>query len=69
MDETLRSGVVSMSHGWGGLRHEQAAYATVGSDTNLLTSSAERDRINAMPTMSAIPVRIVRRNGVSESTT
>ncbi len=69
MDETLRSGVVSMSHGWGGLPDEQAAYATVGSSTNLLTSSAERDRINAMPTMSAIPVRIVRRNGVSASTT
>jgi anaerobic selenocysteine-containing dehydrogenase len=69
IDETLRSGVVSMSHGWGGLPDEQVDYTTVGSSTNLLTSSAGRDRINAMPTMSAIPVRIVRRNGASASTT
>lgn len=60
-DETLRAGVVSMSHGWGGLPDESATYAAVGSSTNLLTSCDDRDRINAMPTMSAVPVKIVRR--------
>lgn len=59
-DETLRTGVISMTHGWGGLPDERADYAAVGSCTNLLTGTDERDRINAMPIMSAIPVRIVR---------
>jgi anaerobic selenocysteine-containing dehydrogenase len=60
-DETVRPGVVSMSHGWGPLPEEWTDCTTQGSSTSLLVSS-ERDceAINAMPRQSAIPVNIVR---------
>ncbi len=60
-DETLRPGVVSMSHGWGPLPGEDDDRAQQGSAVNRLVSS-ERDYelINAMPRQSAIPVNIVR---------
>jgi anaerobic selenocysteine-containing dehydrogenase len=59
-DETVRPGVVSMSHGWGALPGEAADPAEAGSAVNLLISS-ERDceLINAMPRQSAIPVNVV----------
>lgn len=58
-DPTLLPGVISMSHCWGGLPDEPEPYETVGANTGLLVS-LERDHeaINAMPRMSAIPVRI-----------
>ncbi|MFL6606434.1 MAG: molybdopterin-dependent oxidoreductase [Steroidobacteraceae bacterium] len=59
-DPTMRKGVVSMTHGWGGLPAEPADYRQVGSNPNLLINSRHRDPINAMPVMSAIPVRIER---------
>jgi anaerobic selenocysteine-containing dehydrogenase len=59
-DPTLRKGVVSMTHGWGGLPEEPGNYRQVGSNPNLLIDSRRRDPINAMPVMSAIPVRIER---------
>ena len=65
-DDTLRSGVVSMTHGWGGLAQKRDDYAEIGSCTNLLTSSDALDPINAMPTMSAIPVRISRRSSAAK---
>ncbi|MET0546295.1 MAG: molybdopterin-dependent oxidoreductase [Caulobacterales bacterium] len=57
-DETLRAGVVTLAHGWGGLPdqndNDQAC-------VNLLTSTVEDlEPINAMPLMSAIPVRVER---------
>jgi len=60
-DETVRPGVVSMSHGWGPLPDEAMDCEKEGSSTSLLVSS-ERDYepINAMPRQSAIPVNIVR---------
>src|SRR3546814_17042840 len=57
-DETIRPGVVSMSHGFGGLP-EDGDYLTKGASANLLIST-ERDRqaINGMPRLSGIPVNI-----------
>ena len=59
-DETVRSGVVSISHGFGGLP-DDSDYAKDGASTNLLlASAADRQTINAMPQMTAIPVAIRR---------
>src|SRR5262249_59007745 len=57
-DETVRAGVVSISHGWGGLPDE-ADDAHPGVNTNLLVR-CDRDVeiINAMPAMTAIPVKV-----------
>src|SRR3546814_15673910 len=62
-DETIRPGVVSMSHGFGGLP-EDGDYLTNGASANLLIST-ERDRqaINGMPSMSGMPVHIRPTNG------
>src|SRR3546814_10694039 len=62
-DETIRPGVVSMSHGFGGLP-EAGDYLTNGASANLLIST-ERDRqaINGMPRMSGIPVHNRPTNG------
>jgi anaerobic selenocysteine-containing dehydrogenase len=58
-DESLRPGVVSMTHGWGGMPDEEEDYVSHGASTNLLTTTdTGLDPINAMPVMSAIPVRI-----------
>ncbi len=58
-DETMRRGVVSMTHGWGALPGEEGAEP--GVNVNLLTSAVEnRDPINAMPVLSGFPVRIER---------
>jgi anaerobic selenocysteine-containing dehydrogenase len=66
-DATLRNGVVSMTHGWGGLPGENS-YEEEGSSTSLLVSAArDCEKINAMPRMSAIPVN-VRRVGESRMT-
>ena len=56
-DATLRRGVVSMSHCFGGLPDEEQG---AGSCTNLLVDARRhRQAINAMPTMSGLPVRVV----------
>lgn len=58
-DETVRPGILSMSHGWGGMPDQKENYTTDGASTNLLTTTdTDLDPINAMPVMSAIPVRI-----------
>jgi hypothetical protein len=57
-----------MSHGWSGPPDESARYEDVGSSTSRLVSTeVHLDPINAMPRMSAIPVRI-QRPGVGRST-
>ena len=59
-DETLRTGVVSMSHNWGGLGDDPEDYAINGASTNLLVrADVNYEGINAMPRMTAIPVDIV----------
>ena len=62
-DETLRPGVVSLTHGFGDLPDE-SDYLTDGVSTNLLIST-DRDlqTINAMPRMSGIPVNVERASG------
>ncbi len=59
-DATVRSGVISVSHGFGGLP-DQIDYDGEGANTNLLISTrSDRATINAMPRMSGIPVTVSR---------
>ena len=56
----MRPGVVSMTHGFGLLPHE-TDHKRDGACVNLLISTdCERQTINAMPRMTAIPVHIER---------
>lgn len=62
-DPDLRPGVVSLSHGWGGLPGD-AEFGEAGTSSNRLTSDvAGRDPINAMPVMTGVPVNVVRFGG------
>jgi anaerobic selenocysteine-containing dehydrogenase len=57
-DETMRRGVIAVSHGFGGLPGDDARF---GASPNLLVSSdSDLQSINAMPRMTAIPVNITR---------
>ena len=57
-DDALRPGVISISHGFGDLPGE-TDYQRDGVNPNLLTTAdTERQTINAMPRMSAIPVTL-----------
>lgn len=57
-DATLRRGVVSITHGWGGLPDDAP---TQGVNVNRITSTrADLDPINAMPRLTALPVRVQR---------
>jgi anaerobic selenocysteine-containing dehydrogenase len=59
LDPTIRRGVVSITHGFGGLPEDGADFDQNGANTNLLIDPATpRESINAMPRMSGIPVRI-----------
>ncbi|MGE0795511.1 MAG: molybdopterin-dependent oxidoreductase, partial [Acidimicrobiia bacterium] len=58
-DATLRRGVVSMSHAFGGLPGEDDDPTVHGTNTTrLISAEAETQAINRMPRMSAIPVTI-----------
>lgn len=55
LDDTMRVGVASMSHSWGGLPDAAAE------GVNLLVDSTRQvEVVNAMPRMSAIPVHLSR---------
>ena len=55
-DETVRPGVLSMAHSWGGL---PGAGGMPGANTNLLINChLHFEAINAMPWMSGFPVSI-----------
>ncbi|MDB6060872.1 MAG: hypothetical protein JWM78_975 [Verrucomicrobiaceae bacterium] len=55
-DPDLRRGVMNLSHGWGGLPSESEGR---GSSVNLLTNAVARyESVNAMPWISAMPVRV-----------
>jgi anaerobic selenocysteine-containing dehydrogenase len=61
-DDTLRSGVASMAHGWGGLPEEGLPYEVAGSSPTLLISTERNlEPINAMARLSSIPIRFERR--------
>ena len=58
-DETMKPGVVSMTHGWGLLPDEDADCEACGTSVSLLISSSKHlESINAMPRLSGIPVRL-----------
>jgi anaerobic selenocysteine-containing dehydrogenase len=58
-DVTMKRGVVSMTHGWGGLVADQMNGCAQGvSVTRLVSSTEDLEPINAMPQQSAIPVRL-----------
>lgn len=60
-DSSVRPGVVSMTHGFGGLPDESTDYQQGGACTNLLVSTdRDLEPINSMPRMSGIPVNIQR---------
>lgn len=57
----MRPGVVSVTHGWGGLLGEAAdGHDTQGVNVNLLTTTRSGlDPINAMPCLTGLPVRVL----------
>lgn len=58
-DATLRPGVIAVSHCWGGLPDSPDSPNAIGVSTNLLVRSDKyTEKINAMPRMTAIPVRL-----------
>jgi anaerobic selenocysteine-containing dehydrogenase len=60
-DETLRQGVVAMSHSFGDIPGSDSDFRLVGSNTSLLTSvQDDYDRYSGIPRMSAVPVRLER---------
>ena len=59
-DPDLRSGVVSVTHGFGGLPDEDD-YEEKGVSVNLIIPlDTHREAINAMPRMTAVPVQITK---------
>ena len=58
-DKTLRRGIVSMAHSWGGTSLTDEKVRDIGTPTSRLTSAREAiDPINGMVVSSAIPVEI-----------
>ena len=60
-DETVREGLVSMSHSFGDTPESDGDVRAIGGNTGRL-SSVERDydRFSGLPRMSNIPVRVQR---------
>lgn len=59
-DATLKRGIVTLPHGWGGLPGDDR-YETEGASVNLLISANRHiETINAMARMTAVPVNIAR---------
>lgn len=63
-DDTLRPGVISMTHAYGRLPSEQADHRRHGSNTGrLLSTDHDFDRYSGIPRMSALPVSVRGLNG------
>jgi anaerobic selenocysteine-containing dehydrogenase len=60
IDAAVRSGVVSMSHGWGDLPDATDPLRDGASTTRLVARDCAVQPINAMPRLSAIPIRLER---------
>lgn len=61
-DPDMKSGVVSLPHGWGGLPAENEDPRAEGSCVNLLIDTDRNfEPINAMPHMTAVPINIMPR--------
>ena len=60
IDAAVRPGVVSMSHGWGGLPETSDPGRDGASTARLVARDRAVQTINAMPRLSAIPVRLER---------
>jgi anaerobic selenocysteine-containing dehydrogenase len=58
-DKTLRRGIVSMAHSWGGISLTDEKVRDIGTPTSRLTSARDAiDPINGMVVSSAIPVQV-----------
>jgi anaerobic selenocysteine-containing dehydrogenase len=58
-DPTIRAGVVSMSHCWGGFpEYDDERQGRYASTNRLVDADWKAEPINRMPVMSAIPIRI-----------
>jgi anaerobic selenocysteine-containing dehydrogenase len=65
-DADLRPGVLSMSHGFGGIPGEDEDPRIDGANTNrLLRTDIEYDRYTGIPRMGALPVAVVAVRDVS----
>jgi anaerobic selenocysteine-containing dehydrogenase len=65
-DPSLRPGVVSMSHSWGGLPDDDDDGYSGACTNRLISSDRNIEALNAMPRMTAIPVAITRRGNAAE---
>ena len=62
-DDSLRPGVISLSHGWGGEPVEPGEDWDGAANVNLLIAAdRDYDEVTALPRMSAIPVNLERVN-------
>lgn len=60
-DESLRPGIVAMTHAFGGLPDEDDRHRELGSNTGRLTrADVEYEPMSGMPRLGAIPVAICR---------
>jgi hypothetical protein len=58
-DDTVPTGVVSMSHAWGDVPERDAEFRELGSCTSRLVDNTTRfDPITGMPYMTAVPVAV-----------
>lgn len=68
-DPTLRPGVISLSHAWGGLPDVDEHDSRMANSNLLVSTQVLVEKINAMPAMSAIPVNVLPvRTGTSRAT-
>jgi anaerobic selenocysteine-containing dehydrogenase len=64
-DDTLRPGVVSLTHGFGG---PAADGGSIGANTNALLSATENlQAISAMPLLTAVPVTLAAATVLAEA--